>query len=809
MTDNLELVVIVDGTEVSLDLGDTPDFPLAITYQTAEIKANLANDKRLDDRKGTFSKTFDIPATKKNCTALNHIWNVNILNSEVETIKDQLTARLQDSTGTLLEGFIQVDSVIHLRGEVEKFNLIFFGENFSWIDALGKLDINGIGLDSIPFDEAAIEASWTETSDTQDYVFPLVNFGKWINDYVSAAEMYPAIYIRNIIKKSFAVFGYTVVSDFINGTFFKKLILLANKTRSNIPDLEFIGLFEITEPNPADNDNFIYTNHPDDSYTVDNIDFTTETEGIDTYDVLKVTISGETDGNGHGFVAGEEITITGNANYNGTFLIRKILEDTPGNYISHNFLIDASALSDFGHTNAGGTVTRTATAVRTSTQVLSFGIETTDPSNVFANPNYTVSYAHREQIDAVIQTMGGRGTAGSSVELVVQKNGSDEGNVETLEKDKLGRASGDSGYFDSQETSTVPDGYVVIGDVYNVLLRDLSGGGELFSCMIGKSWGFSNGSTFSNSSITEILFAQELQAVNVLELFKDTVVLFNLFEKTDVSHNKVYIEPRDTFYKSTANAVNWSEYLDDGSRNPNGAPVDQTKEDKIEFLRDMAIEQLFRYKEDSKDGYVKEIEKSRPLPILSHLETLTTRFKRGREEISTKKLAPTWYIYDTIISGITGGLLMPRLWKDFADDGTPPRPLIEFAPRILIYKGLSTEQTINGEDPKWRWLSQVNEIVGYPKAFDINWDNPADEILSFEDENGQDGLFTLYWKNYFNLIKNGVLRTCYLKLNNNHIRNLDLQKPVYIDKTYYIINKISDYKPLKDYSTKVELIKIA
>jgi len=802
VTDDLEIIVLIDAEEVSLDLGDTDDFPLALTFQVAEIKANIANDKRIDDRKSSFSKTFEIPATKKNCTALNHIWNVNILDTEVEALKNKLEARLQDSTGTLLDGFIQVDSVTHLRGEVNKFDLIFFSDNFSWIDELGNLKLSDLPIDSIPFEAAAMEDSWDLTADDIDYIFPLVNYGAWLHNYVTASDMYPALYIRNVFQKAFAYFGYTIESLFFESAFFKKLILLANKTKTDVPDISFEAIGNASSK-------FIFTNHPDDSYTIVNIDRTTELEGVTLYPCLSVLIADNSDTNGHGFIAGEQITITGNAepDYNGTFVIQKIKEDTPGSYLSHTFLIDPGAIPDHGHTNLGGTVTRTAAVIRTTDHTIEFPSEISDPSNVYANPSYTVSYAHAELIQAEIDTLGCRGNTASSVEFVIQKNAADEGTVDAFLKDKLG-AMNPTTEFDDNVSSVIPLGTVVIGDVYNVIIRDVSAGGGLFSCGIEMSKIISFGNIFQNAFISEILLPFEFQDLTIIDLFKDVVILFNLFVKTDILNKKVTIEPRDDFYKSTSNAVNWSEYLEDGSRNPDGAPIDETKEFKIEFLKDMAIEQLLRYKEDSKDGYVKEIEKALPLPILSHLETLTARFKKGREEISTKKLSPSWYIYDEDISPTTGGLLMPRLWKDYADDSTPPDPLVEFAPRILYYKGNTNENNADGNAPQWRWISVGNVLNEYPKAFDINWDVPGDESLSFEDENSSEGLFTKYWKNYFELIKDGVFVTCYLKLNNNHIRNLDLQKPIYLDGTYYIINKISDYKPLKDESTKVELVKI-
>ena len=50
------------------------------------------------------------------------------------------------------------------------------------------------------------------------------------------------------------------------------------------------------------------------------------------------------------------------------------------------------------------------------------------------------------------------------------------------------------------------------------------------------------------------------------------------------------------------------------------------------------------------------------------------------------------------------------------------------------------------------------------------------------------------------------IRTVYFNLKIKDILNLNLQRLVYIDGVYYRINKIIDFSPAKNISTKVELL---
>ena len=69
------------------------------------------------------------------------------------------------------------------------------------------------------------------------------------------------------------------------------------------------------------------------------------------------------------------------------------------------------------------------------------------------------------------------------------------------------------------------------------------------------------------------------------------------------------------------------------------------------------------------------------------------------------------------------------------------------------------------------------------------------------------GLYDTYYRTMIESLKrNPRIRTEYITLKISDIINLDFSKLIYIDGCYWRINRIIDFKPNKNESTKVELI---
>ena len=167
-------------------------------------------------------------------------------------------------------------------------------------------------------------------------------------------------------------------------------------------------------------------------------------------------------------------------------------------------------------------------------------------------------------------------------------------------------------------------------------------------------------------------------------------------------------------------------------------------------------------------------------------EELSSKFKKGDSTFENPFFAGTYngqdqdtvenMPLDTAYSGI--------LWTSAYstnDIGRPDKGT-EFLPRLLYWNKYSSNAGIN-QTQKYAvaqtWASDTQLIIA-----SINYSS---------------ALSTVY-------PQATRLRTLSINLNTTDIVNLDFRKLVYIDGVYWRINKVLDYKPNNNESTKVELI---
>ena len=227
-----------ERTVGQLDIKDSDEFPMSITYLIADIK-------NLSIRSGSYTKTFNVPATKNNNKILKDIWNPNTYVDDVSSYTaagHRMLSRkpcIIKVDGTpVLRGEVKVKNVI-TKGKKKEYVLQIIGDNSDWVKQLETLYLNQLTkFDSAnantdhTFNKATIEASWSgsysdlKTVSSYAYFYPVINYGGWQNGSgVVVNDMRPAVYIKAILDAGFQEAGYTINSTFLNSTDFKKLVL--------------------------------------------------------------------------------------------------------------------------------------------------------------------------------------------------------------------------------------------------------------------------------------------------------------------------------------------------------------------------------------------------------------------------------------------------------------------------------------------------------------------------------------------------------------------------------------------------------
>tara|TARA_R110002051_G_scaffold105182_1_gene178032 strand:+ start:2944 stop:5982 length:3039 start_codon:yes stop_codon:yes gene_type:complete len=189
----------------SLDIANSVDFPLALTFAVSDIR-------KLDARTGTYSKTFNIPATKNNNNIFRGAYHEGSY-IEGNKISTEKTCRILVDNNYSITGKIQV-TAIGKSSSPSYYSCVFYGNNVDWASSLdSKLlkdlrespssTVDGSGWDNLNRKGAGtgtglliqkdeIVATWgadnallttpqggAQTTNVSPVVYPIVSYGEY------------------------------------------------------------------------------------------------------------------------------------------------------------------------------------------------------------------------------------------------------------------------------------------------------------------------------------------------------------------------------------------------------------------------------------------------------------------------------------------------------------------------------------------------------------------------------------------------------------------------------------------------------
>lgn len=302
------------------------------------------------------------------------------------------------------------------------------------------------------------------------------------------------------------------------------------------------------------------------------------------------------------------------------------------------------------------------------------------------------------------------------------------------------------------------------------------------------------------------------KSYKVLDIITDFFKLENLYIQPDNRSRTVYIEPRDSFYKDNSTAEDITELIDHSN------PV------SIDFISEYNRELTYKFKDDSKDGWVSNFNEKNGTTIGEYTHTLPERFNKGTTTLSTKLVAPTVMMRDISIRGVqdfggdqddvTRAPIIARLWSDSNADGINPPKNTDFAPRFFHYVYGQQENAAGIKRRFYQVTTRTQRPVNkqfIPAAIAYNYENiTVDHDFLFESDNG---LFEKRYKKDTQIIESGLVVSLKAKMTAEHLQNLDFRKKYYINypdniKGYYIIQSYSDFNPATESVVSLDLLKV-
>lgn len=737
--------LVIDGIDVHI----LKEIPVSTNYAIADIKD-------LDKRGGSLSKTVVVPGTGDVNVLFENIFDVNIeLQVFNPNVKVEAIYYLNEQEQ--FKGDLQLLKINCKPNGVIEYECNVVGRDGALFVAIGDdllTDLDYSDLDHT-FNKTEQSNSWatsyrksgvaTAFAYGSGYTYPFIKYGYSASDTSYNVNWFkPAIYVKEYVDRIFAAAGFSYTSTFLTSTFFKHLIIPCNRDKIQLS-------------NAAISNSQYY------------IGKTAASTGS--------WYSGNTSGN---------TALTGiqyiSLNYN--------LETAP--------YFDASAQYDSA-VNYYATIASTGVY-----NVVAYGqADLTVQCAAAVGGTWTTSGATNNVVDIYISKNTGSGW----VVVAYQQKTMPVGTVTNIGSALAYNHNCQTGNINLNSGDLVKVTFAVrlqadIKDNLGVAVAN----GTAYTIDLSLPNGTTKNSTYLLRTDTAVYDGNTITMNNAIpqnikqkDFIKSLMQMFNLYCEIDKDvKNNYIIEPRDTFY--TASVNDWTD------------KIDYSKQWEVYPMKELdAINYIWKYKDDKdyyNDVYIKEFIDNYGLKR----KVVTSDF------IKSEKKTELIFSPTPLVSNSSNGIICPHI---YSLDGTTIKPLTHNI-RILYYGGLKSSGT------NWSYvgLSGTTSESQYPYAGHVDDPNAPTYDLGFDYPNRvyynyplayftDNNLYNAYYSKFINEItdKDSKIIVCYIRLTETDIKDFTFRKKVFIRHDvygagYYVVNKIIDYDPLKQETTKVELLKL-
>lgn len=273
------------------------------------------------------------------------------------------------------------------------------------------------------------------------------------------------------------------------------------------------------------------------------------------------------------------------------------------------------------------------------------------------------------------------------------------------------------------------------------------------------------------------------------------IKMFNLYVEVDKNvPNKLYIETRDDFY-SSGTTVNWHYKLD------NSKPLEITPMGDLDF-RDF----YYSYTDDS-DKYNKDYKDKYQLAYGNRLYQTGNEFLTGKNEVKVI-FSPTPLVADPAQDRV-----IPRIYNLDESGAVKPKAfnirLLYCAGEIATSQPWTFEGRTSGISTETTYCYAGHLDNPTSPTFDLSFSVPY-ELYYTATNYTNNNIFNKYHKKFIDEItdKDSKIVTGYFYLTPKDIKQLDFRNQFFFGEQLYRLNKIFDYNPIDQQTTKCEFIKI-
>ena len=767
----MNVIELFINTPVNAKLDLDSALPIAIQYQVADIRD-------ISKRNAAYSKTLTLPGTKNNNYWFGNLFDINsdftMFNPNKKT-----DAKLVVNGEIVIDGFLQLRKInketgVDFEGNNIQYECVIYNNFIDLMSELGEQTLFELDLSEFNhvFELSSITQSWSHTYE-DGYVYPMT--GTDDKDYKYNIQYFkPAAYYKAVFNKILDNAGYGWTGSFINNNQFNKEIIsyvrdgniLIQETEKNRREYRAgvtigttvslsnltptYGVVQLGTPTVPYNDDINTPNFDNDT----NWNTTLYEWTVDRNGIFDLTFKSEFEVrvfNPSAYTATNPNATGGNGGKpQGLKFTQKVQKWNGTSWI------DMTTGQTLGPTTPYST-SQSATSGNPLTLPPSIGAGATYSTPIiFPQVTLTSQQLYQNQKIRVVVKVEKTGTPNSS------------------------------GY----STTTLT------GGIYQWFIP-----GNLTDATLNVSLKFHN----SNSYIFNSAYQSEIvqgdivdlgvflpEKIKQKDLISDLIKRYNLYIQTDPNNDRLLVIDERPNYYSDNTILDWT------------FKKDYNVPENVELLAELQFKSMIFKWTDDDDLYNKSYRESTGDTYGQYEYIFDNDFVKGQKDILSP-FSPSPTIKTQF------GAFLPAI--------DPIKPKVK--PRILYWGGLKTGVSWQMYYQNLSTGGTVSTVfTSYP--YSGHWDDPINPTLDINfgapkflfyndfDTITQNNMYNTYWSNYISQIEDGRLLTANFALDETDIRFIkdNFNAKIFIKDSYYYVNKIFDYNPLINGTTKVELIKI-
>jgi len=225
------------------------DEQLDVLTVDVPISFSITDINESGTKKANKTGIIKVPDTERNRKIIGFRYDPNIAKT------------ITGDTALLTEGTFEfIGNIIYYKTTIEK-NIIYYelqivAGNAEWVSGLTGISLKDLTIPTIEHEYSYdnIDGSEVGVEGVTDYLYPLIDYGKFINGYyVTLCDRLPAIRLITVIKAIFKKVGIAVSSTFLNTADFAKWFFTNNNydiyDSETLKEYQFMAGFFVTDVN--------------------------------------------------------------------------------------------------------------------------------------------------------------------------------------------------------------------------------------------------------------------------------------------------------------------------------------------------------------------------------------------------------------------------------------------------------------------------------------------------------------------------------------------------------------------------------